>query len=380
MNSKQIVWTSPLCPAPDQPLNWEALNALNWVQKLYGTPQSPIHHAEGNVGIHTRMVMERLLSLPDYQSLPEPKRSTLFLATLAHDIAKPMCTVIEPNGDIVSPRHAVKGRSLIRQEIFQQNPGPIPFAIREEIAQLVRYHGLPLWFLEKRDLQATLLKASISCDLKLLALLAEADVLGRECKDKNELLDKVALFREYCQEQGVWDGPWPFKDGHQRFEYFKNPENGPFYEPFDVFRGEAILMCGMPGSGKDTWIAKHGQGLPVISLDQMREDMDIAHREAQGKLINAAKERAKEYMRKGQSFIWNATNIVPSIRGQLIELFDSYKARTKIVYIEVPFARMMQQNANRAAKVPDNVMRQMVKKWEVPEVWEAVDVEFVVGV
>jgi len=114
MKPMESNWTSPLCPAPGQPLNWEALNALSWVQKLHSTPQSPIHHAEGNVGIHTRMVMEALLSLPDYQTLPEPKRSTLFLATLAHDIAKPMCTVIEPNGDIVSPRHAVKGRSLIR--------------------------------------------------------------------------------------------------------------------------------------------------------------------------------------------------------------------------------------------------------------------------
>lgn len=372
------LWTYPLCTAPGAALDWEALNALDWVQNLQGTPQSPVHHAEGDVWIHTRMVMEALLDLPGYQALSAHKRSILFLATLAHDIAKPICTQIEPNGNITSPRHAVKGRSLIRQEIFQENPGPIPFAAREEIAQLVRYHGLPLWFLEKQDLQATMLKASISCDLQMLALLAEADVIGRICHDKQDLLDRVDLFREYCAEQGVWDGPWTFKNGHQRFDYFRHPENGPLYEPFDDFKGEAILMCGLPGSGKDTWISKNAKGLPVISLDQMREDMDIAHREAQGKLINAAKERAKEYLRKGQSFVWNATNILPSIRAQLIELFDSYKARTKIVYIEVPFSKMMAQNAGRDAKVPDNIMRQMVRKWEVPEVWEAVDVEYVV--
>lgn len=358
--------------------DWDALNQLSWVQNLAGTPQSPIHHAEGDVWIHTRMVMEALLSLPGYQVLPEPKRSILFLATLAHDIAKPICTQVEPNGNIISPRHAVKGRNLIRQEIFQENPGPVPFAVREEIAHLVRYHGLPLWFLEKSDLQATVLKASILCDLQLLALLAEADVMGRLCQDKQELLDRVELFREYCKEQGVWDGPWQFRDGHQRFMYFQRPENGPFYEPFDDFRCEVILMCGLPGAGKDTWVAKNANGLPVISLDQMREDMEIEHREAQGLLINTAKERAKEYLRKGQPFIWNATNIIPSIRHSLVELFHSYRARVRIVYVEVPYSQLIRQNASREAKVPDTVMRQMIRKWEVPEIWEAVDVEYVV--
>jgi tRNA uridine 5-carbamoylmethylation protein Kti12 len=69
---------------------------------------------------------------------------------------------------------------------------------------------------------------------------------------------------------------------------------------------------------------------------------------------------------------------VPSIRHSLVELFHSYKARTKIVYIEVPYSRLINQNADREAKVPDNIMRQMIRKWEVPEVWEAVDVEYVV--
>lgn len=370
-------WTYPAAQAPT--LDWPALNQLDWVQNLAGTPQSPVHHAEGDVWIHTRMVMEALLSLPGYQALPEPKRSILFLATLAHDIAKPICTQVEPNGAITSPRHAVKGRNLIRQAIFQENPGPVPFAAREEIAQLVRYHGLPLWFLEKPDLQATVLKASILCDLQLLALLAEADVIGRICPDKQELLDRVELFREYCKEQGVWDSPWQFTGGHQRFMYFQRPENGPFYEPFDDFRCEVILMCGLPGAGKDTWVAKNANGLPIISLDQMREDMEIEHREAQGLLINTAKERAKEYLRRGQSFIWNATNIIPSIRHSLIELFHSYRARVRIVYVEVPYSQLMRQNANREAKVPDNVMRQMIRKWEVPEIWEAVEVEYVVG-
>jgi predicted kinase len=359
-------------------LDWEALNALDWVRDLKDVPQSPIHHAEGDVWIHTKMVMEALLGIAEYQTLPSSEREMLFWATLAHDICKPDCTEIDHHGNITSPRHAVKGRGRIRREIFQGNPGPFPFAEREAIAQLVRYHGLPLWFLEKPNLQAEVLKASQLCDLRLLALLAEADVRGRICADQAELLERVEFFREYCREQDVFGKPWTFVNGHQRFEYFRHPENGPQYLPFDNFKSEVILLSGLPGAGKDTWIKTQGPDWPVISLDQMREELDIAPTENQGRIIAESKERAKVFLRKGQSFIWNATNIVPSVRHQLIDLFHTYKARTKIVYVESPYAVMHAQNAGREARVPATAMAHMLRKWEVPECWEAVDVEYAV--
>lgn len=373
-------WTYPLCPAPGGALDWEALNdALPWVRNLKDVPQSPVHHAEGDVWIHTRMVMEALLALPAYQALPAYKRSIVFLATLAHDISKPACTYTDDDGHVVSPRHAVKGRIYFRGEAYQGRPAGIPFAAREEIAHLVRYHGLPLWFLEKRDVQTVVLKASQLCDLQLLTLLAEADVRGRICPDQQELLDRVGLFQEYCKEQGVWDGPWKFRDGHARFAYFHQPGNGLYYEPYDDYRGTVILMSGIPGSGKDTWIARHCPDWPVVSLDDLRAELDISPKDKQGLIINTAKERAKEHLRKGENFIWNATNIIPAIRSQLIGLFQEYRARTRIVHVEVPYKRMLSQNANRSAKVPDNVIAKMIQKWEVPEVWEAPDVDYVVS-
>lgn len=371
-------WTYQHCPSPGLPLDWGALQNLIWVRQLHETPQNPIHHAEGNVGIHTRMVMDALLDLPGYQALDPHRQSILFLATLAHDISKPECTYTDEDGQIVSPRHAVKGRILFRRMAFQGLPSGIPFAVREEIGHLIRYHGLPLWFMEKRDLPSIVIKASQLCNLQMLALLAEADVRGRICNDQQELLYRVELFREYCKEQGVWEGPWPFPNGHARFMYFQQPENGLYYAPFDDYRGTVILMSGMPGSGKDTWIARHHPDWPVVSLDDLRSELDIAPTEKQGLIINTAKERAKQYMRKGENFIWNATNIIPAIRSQLIAMFQEYRFRTHIVHIEVPYKRMISQNANRTAKVPDNVMARMLRKWEVPEIWEAPDVDYVV--
>ncbi|MEM7040537.1 MAG: AAA family ATPase, partial [Bacteroidota bacterium] len=296
-------WTFAGCPAPGKPLDWAALNAFDWVKALKDVPQSPVYHAEGDVWIHTRMVMEALLDLPGYQALSEQRRHELFLATLMHDIAKPLCTVIDPDGTIRSPRHALRGRNMSRLTSYSGEAGNIPpFQSREHIAQLVRYHGLPLWFLEKERSEVVVRRASLVADMECLALLAEADVRGRICADQDELLDRVEMFREYCKELGCWGQAAQFENGLSRFSYFRNPENGIGYVPFDDLRGEVILLSGLPGTGKDHWVAEHGAGRPVISLDEIRKELGISHKDTQGKVIQTAKARAKAFLREGEPF------------------------------------------------------------------------------
>ncbi|NOU30314.1 MAG: hypothetical protein HOO96_20620, partial [Polyangiaceae bacterium] len=51
-------------PAPGAPVPWDALQVFPWVRALEACPQDAIHHAEGNVWIHTRMVLETLVAMP----------------------------------------------------------------------------------------------------------------------------------------------------------------------------------------------------------------------------------------------------------------------------------------------------------------------------
>jgi len=55
--------------APDYRVPWEELQVFPWVRALEACPQDPIHHAEGNVWIHTRMVLETLAALPEEPSV-----------------------------------------------------------------------------------------------------------------------------------------------------------------------------------------------------------------------------------------------------------------------------------------------------------------------
>ncbi len=77
--------------------------------ELSACPQSPIHHAEGDVWKHTKMVMEVMLQSLEFKCLPQPSKRVLFLAGLLHDIGKPARTKIDQDGEITSFGHSRTG-------------------------------------------------------------------------------------------------------------------------------------------------------------------------------------------------------------------------------------------------------------------------------
>jgi predicted kinase len=255
----------------------------------------------------------------------------------------------------------------------------VPFKIREGIVGLVRYHGLPLWLFEKTDPVKTLIKASLEVNINLLCLLAKADVLGRICTDADELLYKIELFKELATEYGCRDKPKQFASDLSKFQYFRKDDRHPDFESFDDTKTAVIIMSGIAGSGKDFHILKNYPDVPVISLDDMRRKLKISYGDTKsnGQVIQAAKEQAKEYLRRGITFIWNATNITLQMRELLIDLFEPYKPRIKIVYVETGYAKLTAQNKSRAFMIPQQAVEKMIDKLEVPKIWEAMEVEYI---
>jgi putative nucleotidyltransferase with HDIG domain len=359
--------------------DWDSLLRFSWVSDMRGVPQSPVHHAEGDVETHTRMVVSALESLPEYNELEEQEREIVWAAALLHDVEKRSTTRIDEAGNIVSPGHAKKGAMTARSILYREIE--TPFALREEITGLVRHHGLPLWVLEKPDPVKALLKASLEVNTRWVAMLAKADVLGRTCNDRDELLYKIDLFRELCIEQDCWGKPKNFPSDLARFRYFRSEEQTPDFEPFDDTRTEVVLLAGIAGSGKDFYLKKHLPEHAVISLDDLRRKYRVSHRDAQGngRIIQECKELARGYLREQVPFVWNATNITVQMRDQLIDLFTIYHARVRIVYLEVPYKKLLAQNRGRDFPIPETAIEKMVGKLEVPKAWEAHDVEYVIA-
>lgn len=365
------------CPsAPEFKLDWAGLDAsFAWVRALANCPQDPIFHAEGDVWIHTRMVCEALLANARWRALPEVERQTVFFAALLHDIGKPACTR-EADGRWTSRGHSKRGAILARELLWRLD---VPFAQRESIVNLIRFHQVPFFLLERDDSQRVLFEISQTTRCDWLALVTEADARGRRCADQQRLLDNIALFAQYADEQGCLRSPRRFASDHSRFLYFQKPNRDPDYAAFDDTTCEVIVMAGIPGVGKSHWIATQAPNWPIVSLDDLRREMKVLPTDNQGVIVQRARELAREHLRRRQSFIWNATSLSREHRDQLISLCAAYHARLRIVYIEVPAARQAAQNAARENSVPPAAIQRMLDFWEVPDLTEAHQVDYLLA-
>ena len=157
--------------------------------------------------------------------------------------------------------------------------------------------------------------------MPLLEMVAEADMRGRICTDQNELLDRLELFKMFCEEQECWRMAPEFPSPLARYQFLNHKSEYRHYEPFEKDRFQVVLMSGLPGMGKDTYIERNYSDLPVISLDEIRKELKIlpGDKKGTGKVVQLAKERAKELLRKKKSFVWNGTNLYADLRKKLVD-------------------------------------------------------------
>ena len=64
------------------------------------------------------------------------------------------------------------------------------------------------------------------------------------------------------------------------------------------------------------------------------------------------------------------------MRAQLVDLFITYKAFIKMVYVEVPYSKLHVQNKSRESAIPARAVDKLVTKLEVPAPWEAHEVVY----
>jgi len=355
-----------------------AFAEYDWKAALQTTEQDAEYHKEGNVWIHTMMVVESLLNDDGYKALNQGERKLLLLAAILHDIAKPICTRIEDR-KIISPNHAVKGeieaRKLLYKHGFMKELfGELNFVEREQVCAMVRYHGLPLLFMEKGEY--VVFKASQEIAPKYLCILAKADINGRISNSNTDNLEIVELFRDYCIENDCFENAKAFPSASGRYAYFKNDSADWSYVPYEKDKFPVYMMSGIPAAGKDTYISEHLQGLPVISLDDIRLEMGISPSKNQGTVVQEAKLRAKKLLASKESFVWNATNTTERLRTQIIDLFAGYNAMVNIIYVEAPALQLLKRNAKRTKPVPEAVIHKLIDQLEVPKVWEGHSVTY----
>ena len=364
--------------------NIETTVLSQFEESLRQTRQSEVYHAEGDVYVHTMMVVEALKSLPEYKAMDERQQHILNIAALLHDIGKIFTTVFEC-GDWHTPHHAPTGSRMAR-ELLWKDYGFCGqkdlMELREAICLLIRYHSFPPVAIDNKNPRLRLHRMAANSllvpdfSIKMLCLLCRADMLGRDCIDQQEVLEKIAMCEELAKEEGCYEMFYPFPSPYTQRAFLSGRDVWKNQEMYDDTWGEVILMSGLPGTGKDTWIKDNLPDLPVVSLDEIRRANKISPTAEQGLVANLAREQAKAYLRQHQPFVWNATNITSQMRESLVSLFETYHAHVRIVYLETKWNALLDRNHSREEVVPQSVIEKMLGKLVPPETYEARKVDW----
>jgi predicted kinase len=340
-----------------------------WAKGMAACAQDLQWHAEGDVWTHTKMVCDQLSGVEGWGETSDDDRLSLLLTALLHDSAKPITSMLDPEtGHIRSPNHAVKGEHVARSILRELG---CDLKQRERICSMVRYHGRPAFLLERQNPERELIRLSWLSNNRLLYLFSIADTRGRDTDSMQRPEENLHYWRLLAEEIGCFDDSFPFATDQSRLVYFESDDPNLYYVPHESFSARVTMISGLPGSGKDTWLAKHRSELPVISLDDLRRELDVDPTDDQGRVIQLASERCREKLRAGQSFAFNATNLLRQTRSRWLSLFADYNAWVELVYVEPPLKHILKQNRDRKYDVPESVILKLAAKVEPPNWLEA---------
>jgi tRNA nucleotidyltransferase (CCA-adding enzyme) len=146
---------------------------------LAETPQDPGWHPEGDVWIHTLLVVDRAARL--IAGLDEPRAITVMLAALCHDLGKPATTRHE-DGRLRSRGHEEAGVAPTRALLDRLGVHTLNgYDVRAQVLALVAQHLKPGQLYDERERvsDGAIRRLAAKCEPRLLYIVAKADCLGR---------------------------------------------------------------------------------------------------------------------------------------------------------------------------------------------------------
>lgn len=370
--------------APDYVYRWNEIESCffgSLIRNMAEVKQNSQQHAEGDVWAHTKMVCECLCALEEFRALAPTEQAVVSLAALLHDVGKISATRVE-NGEFIAPGHSLTGASLVREilwKYFGLSGKAEYIAFREAVAMMIRYHSTPVYIHNHIEPEKRLVKIASNGELtklfsiRMICLLAQANILGRISANKQELISKIEECRQLARRMDCYEKAREF-DSDRAYRTYISPKSA----AFDKTQARVIMLCGLPGSGKDAWIQKNCASDAVISMDIIRKKLNIAPSEKSVDVTRAAQEQAKAYLRAGRSFVWNATNLAETTRLRLIRFFETHGAVVSIVYLETDWYETLKNNDEKASSVPVHVLEEMLSKLTPPERFEAESVWWII--
>lgn len=350
------------------------------------TEQDSVWHAEGNVHIHTDLVLQEMYKLLDDG---ESDSNVLMFAAALHDYGKPITSkpVEKPDGvHIGCPRHEEVGASLLLNTAC---PEELSYSEWLKVIQLVCYHQMPKKLvIQDKGLGHYVRLMDAVYDLRLLHLLEKADMLGRVCSDTDTNMLYLELFHDEVIKHDL-QCPYTFhntwlkdeKSYHRTTSVLGHSihmmDEGASL-PFNYSDSSTVtLMCGLPGSGKSS-IAK-SLGATIISMDDIRDTLGGRGKPDNSKVHRIAMDNLRSSLRLNEDVVWDATNYRSDFRKKIIDLALQYGAYVRILVVTADVNECIRRDLSREHSVGRDVILNQYNKFQIPHYEEAHYLEFVNG-
>lgn len=146
---------------------------------LVGCAQEEEWHPEGDVWVHTLLVVDEAARLARLEALDDAETLRLVLGALCHDLGKPATTVFE-DGRIRSRDHESQGEEPTRAMLLRIGA---PHELIDDVVALVREHLKPFHLYRETASDAAVRRLALRVPLPRLVRVARADHLGRTTPD-----------------------------------------------------------------------------------------------------------------------------------------------------------------------------------------------------
>ena len=174
------------------------------INALVGCEQEPEWHPEGDVWVHTLMVIDQ--ARDRIADLDRARQIVIMLGAVCHDLGKPLTTAFV-DGRIRSIDHEQAGVAPATAVLDRLNVHTIDgYDVRRHVLGIVAHHLKPGMFRQSPTpvSDGAFRRLAQKVDLELLARLAKSDCLGRTGRFDCSAMD---WFLERARELGVQHAP-----------------------------------------------------------------------------------------------------------------------------------------------------------------------------
>src|SRR5882672_2529427 len=174
------------------------------IEALVGCEQEPEWHPEGDVWVHTLLVIDQARTR--IHDLDRARQIVIMLGAVCHDLGKPATTAFV-DGRIRSMDHEQAGVAPATAVLDRLNIHSIDgYDVRKQILGIVAHHLKPGMFRQSKTpvSDGAFRRLAEKVDLELLALVAKSDCLGRTGYFDCSAMD---WFLERARDLGVQHAP-----------------------------------------------------------------------------------------------------------------------------------------------------------------------------